>query len=405
MNVRTIKDKFRLLIKQKILLFFEGYMLRQRRNYILSLLTEKLPFIQSLNSEERKEIDEIWNPWIKGRNLFDYRWFSFYKYVQKTAQTEYKLCYYVPDDFWEVYVDAIFTTPQKAKVLDDKNMYDMYFHDVNMPKTIFRKIGDIFLDKDYGIIDFETVYQLCKNEKEVIIKAATDSCGGKGIIFFNEGMSKSELKSFLIGNNIIGQEVVKQHKCLSNIHSSSINTIRMMVMIFDGEPHILSSVLRMGANHARVDNAHSGGIFCGINDDGTLKSPAYDVKGNVYQRHPQGAILSDVVIHNYDKCVELIKRLSTRLSYTTRLQSWDLSIDVDGTPMVIEINNTFGGIDLHQMSNGPILGDLTPTILEYVFNNNPLLNGKSNNIVDETALTENLIPVGVGGCKSGVSLS
>ena len=132
MNVRTIKDKFRLLIKQKIFLFFEGYMLRQRRNYILSLLTDKLPFLQSLTPEERKEIDEFWNPWIKGRNLFDYRWFSFYKYVQKTAQTEYKLCYYVPDDFWEVYVDAIFSTSQKAKVLDDKNMYDMYFHDVKM---------------------------------------------------------------------------------------------------------------------------------------------------------------------------------------------------------------------------------------------------------------------------------
>ena len=71
MNIRTIKDKFRLLIKQKILLFFEGYMLRQRRNYILSLLTDKLPFLQSLTPEERKEIDEFWNPWIKGRNLFE----------------------------------------------------------------------------------------------------------------------------------------------------------------------------------------------------------------------------------------------------------------------------------------------------------------------------------------------
>lgn len=405
MKVQTIKDKFRLWIKQKILLFFEGYMLRQRRNYITYLLNKKISHLQPLNTNERKEIDEFWEPFLKGRNIFDYRWFSIYKYIQNTSQTDFKLCYYVPDDFWEVYVDAFFTTPQKAKVLDDKNLYDLYFHDVKMPKTIFRKIGDIFLDKDYGIIDFETVYQLCKNEKEVIIKLASDSCQGTGIVFFNEGMSKSEFKSLLSGNNIIGQEVIKQHKCLSDIHPSSINTIRMMVMIFDGEPHILSSLLRMGVNHSRVDNAHSGGIFCGINDDGSLKSPGYDESGNVYHCHPQGAILSDVVIPNFDKCVELIKRLSPRLSYTTRLQSWDLSIDVDGNPIVIEINNTFGGIELHQMSNGPILGDLTPTVLEYVFNNNPLLNGKSENIVDETALTEGLIPVGVGGSKSGTSLS
>ena len=355
------------------------------------LLNDKNSFMQALDESENREIHAFWAPFLRGRSLFDFRYFSFYKYVQSMSKTQWPLSYYIPDDFWEVYVDAFLTNPKKSKVVDDKNLYDLYFYDINQPRTIFRKIGDVFLDKEYQVIDFDNVFQLCCCEDEIIIKKASDSVGGKDIFFWNKKMSKQALLSFLKNDNLIAQEVVKQHSVLEGIHSSSVNTIRVITMFFDNEIVPLSSLLKMGVDHARVDNSHSGGIFCGINDDGTLKPIAYDVTGKMYMQHPQGTFFSEIIIPNYDKCIGLLKKVGMRLSNATKLQSWDLSIDEKGNPMLIEVNATFGGIDFHQMCNGPIMGDLTPKLLDFVFSNNPLLNKDKRKNIDEETLTNNIL--------------
>ena len=391
MIVLKIQKDLRLFLKRLLIAKIKKYGLRQREVYMHGLLNDKIPFLQPLEESESREIQAFWEPYLKGMSLFDLRHFSFYKYVQSVHKTKWPLSYYMPDDFWEVYVDAFLTNPKMSKVLDDKNLYDLYFYDINRPRTIFRKIGDVFLDKDYQIIDFDTVCQFCNLEDEIIIKKASDSVGGKGVFFWNNKMPKQMLLSFLKDDNLIAQEVVKQHSVLDDIHSSSINTIRIMTMCFDNEIVPLSSLLRMGVNQARVDNAHSGGIFCGINEDGSLKPIAFDVTGKVYMHHPQGAIFSEIKIPNYDKCLDLLKKISMRLSNATKLQSWDISIDEHGNPMLIEINATFGGIDFHQMCNGPIMGNLTPKLLDYVFEYNPLLNKNRRKNIDEETLTNDIL--------------
>ena len=37
--------------------------------------------------------------------------------------------------------------------------------------------------------------------------------------------------------------------------------------------------------------------------------------------------------------------------------SWDISIDHNGNPIIIEFNLTFGGISSHQISRGPLFGN------------------------------------------------
>ena len=52
-----------------------------------------------------------------------------------------------------------------------------------------------------------------------------------------------------------------------------------------------------------------------------------------------------------------------------RLVSWDFSINEAGEPILVEPNLCYGGIDVHQMCNGPVFGEDTKKILDEVFQN------------------------------------
>ena len=141
-----------------------------------------------------------------------------------------------------------------------------------------------------------------------------------------------------------------------------------MTLVLKGNVHVLSSVLRMGVNGARVDNASSGGIVCGIDRSGTLKPVAYDSAANLYLKHPQGEDFEGTVIPFFHECVDTAKRLAPRFSNYTRLISWDFSVDSSGAPVLIEANFTGGQLDFHQLCNGPIWGELTDIILSEILN-------------------------------------
>lgn len=169
---------------------------------------------------------------------------------------------------------------------------------------------------------------------------------------------------------LVCESSIEQHECLSSINDSSVNSIRVITLITkEGDFVPLSSILRMGHHGSRVDNASSGGIFCGIDEDGVLKNIAFDGTGKRYNVHPNGTNFSGVRIVGYEKCLELAKKLAYRVISSTRLVSWDFAIESDGDPTLIEMNVSFGEIDFHQMCNGPLLGKLQDEILDEVFKN------------------------------------
>ena len=79
--------------------------------------------------------------------------------------------------------------------------------------------------------------------------------------------------------------------------------------------------------------------------------------------------LIDIKHINSDKCKELVVKLANRFLRISRLISWDLAIDDNGEPTLIEVNLCYGGTDIHQIANGPLYGDKTEEILEKVFRN------------------------------------
>ena len=172
--------------------------------------------------------------------------------------------------------------------------------------------------------------------------------------------------------DFIIQELVHQHNTIASLHKNSLNTIRLMTLVFENKSIVLSAILRMGRDGAQVDNATAGGLFCGINDNGRLKSIGYDYHGNVFHNyHPQGARFEDIVIPNYNTVKNRATDLASRIAHTSRLVSWDFCIDNNGNVMLVEANLSWCGFEFHQMCNGPIFKELTIPILQEVINKKP----------------------------------
>ena len=142
-----------------------------------------------------------------------------------------------------------------------------------------------------------------------------------------------------------------------------------MTFYFHDQVHVLSSVLRMGINNSRVDNGSQGGIVCGVQPNGQLKNFARDLSGNTYLMHPGGTKFESVVIPNYHECTELVKTLAKRFIAISRSISWDLAINECGHPLLVESNLSGGGLDVHQVCNGPLFGDMLHDVIAEVFNN------------------------------------
>ena len=350
--------------------------MKHRLAYGEEVIGRYMPNGVPITPAEKEEIDDFWNQYLtpQMRDLFiDYRYYNVFKKVLKPGQ---RLCYYIPDAFYNSFLDDYFTNPQESRPCNHKNFYDMLFCGAKQPKTVFRKLCGIYLDANYKEISLKEAISRSKDVGEVVLKIGKNSSGGKGVMFWNHTVDDEEkLINFLnSSNDILCQEAIKQHEDLSRLNPTSINTLRMLTFYFNNKVYMLSSFIRFGAEGSRLDNINSGGFACGVNSDGRLKNVALDITGAQIDHRPQGKCLNEIIVPNYDKCVELVTDLAKRFVIITRMIGWDIAVDENANPVVIEFGPTYCGCNFHQLCNGPVFGDLTPDVMKEFFSNNYTMN-------------------------------
>ena len=171
--------------------------------------------------------------------------------------------------------------------------------------------------------------------------------------FFDESIpSADRLKIIESQPDVIVQDVVGQHPSLAAFSRYSLNTMRYVTFISQqGDIQLLSTVLRMGVNNDRVDNARAGGCFCGIDAQGRLRPTGHNLKGEAFKSHPDsGIVFKDFTIPCYQECKKLVMTLAPRFYGISRLISWDLALDVSGSPLLVEANMTYGGCNIPQVN-------------------------------------------------------
>lgn len=342
----------------------------------------KLPFhtkrkIMGIEYKHRKQISKFKksnSEYLKKAEVFLKTNFNGYRDVIwhrcYASQNGIKKVNYIPEDIFYEIIEKSLNNCELADAYTDKNLLQKLFNEVSTPITILRIIHGRYYSAEYNLIGNTKIESLFELQKKYVFKPTIDTYGGKGVVvgqkskiidLIHEVMDKSNGQ---IHQNYIIQEYVEQHDALSILHPQSLNTLRIMTLRLGAKIYNISSLLRMGVNKNIADNVTSGGIVCGINKNGNLKSFAYDISFNKYEIHPTTKIKFDgYQIPSYPIAVEFCKRLHEDLLHFD-LISWDIAISSQSEPILIELNLYGQGINIHQFINGPLFGDLTEELLK-----------------------------------------
>ncbi len=306
-----------------------------------------------LTETQKTQVSDLWEARYPAPTKLTFQFHEFY-----TQATGHFDPHYIPDDLYINLIDAWFNSRGPAKILDNKCLYAKLFPRAKQPVTIAYRMNGVWLDSKYDPIEMDELVELLSCEKEVVAKYATNSMGGHGVFFFTgEDLAQKVFNSVAKNDrDFVIQKVLIQHPTLAKLNIESVNTIRHLSFLENGKSTVYSSILRMGVNHSRVDNASTGGITCGIAQDGRLKPVAYAISGEKYEKHPSSDIaFNTITVPSFERSLEFVKELHESLPLF-RLISWDIAIDQNGDPVLLETNLYRGGIDFHQLNNGPLFG-------------------------------------------------
>ena len=319
---------------------------------------------------------------------------------------------YLPDDVYYYFIDYYFNDHTAAYYLDNKCNYEKMYPGIKAPETILRRMNGFWyaggdhkqaLPGQYRMIRPEEAAEIVSQEEAVFLKQATGSYGGHDVHYLcgkndaaapdKKGMDAGNTSAAPDGNgmnhaermkrefqetvgamkaDLVVQRPIRQHPDLAKINDSSVNTIRMLSLLTEDGVKIYSTILRMGVSGAKVDNASSGGITCGVLPDGHCRDfgfYSYVGGGKNKKRfeHPtSGMKFGEIVIPHFDKLKELVLAAHPMMPFF-RMISWDLAVDEEGDAVLIESNLCDGELDFHQLNNGPLFGDDTEMILKEVY--------------------------------------
>lgn len=248
----------------------------------------------------------------------------------------------------------------------DKNMVDVLLPGVKHPHTILKRMNGYFYYEDEPVSKEEAI-RLCQNIHHAIIKPVLNHSGSgvKGLEIENgvtnvDGMTVEQLFD-KYGNNFQIQERLKQHEKMSQLNPTSVNTIRIFTYRSGMEVLVIYSVVRIGRKGQVIDNQSAGGMSTVIGEDGKLGNTAFGGFTDAgVGKTDSGVELNGFEIPSYHKAIDTVKRLHYRLPFFN-LIGWDVAIDEEGDPVIIEWNANTG---LSQSAFGPGFGKYTEKILK-----------------------------------------
>lgn len=313
-----------------------------------------------LTAAQKNEIKKFFKPYIYLHSTIDH---SFY-----TACTGEYRREYIPDWVHYVLIDPYFNNwGGEAQLVDNKCYYQMMFPDCKQPYSILYRMNNIWFSHDRKVVRSSNIENVLDSEEGFLfVKQATESCGGHGVKR-TKGRKETLAAIESFSGDIVVQREIKQSKVTQKLNSTSVNTIRILSLLSEEGVKVYSMIVRCGVDGSFVDNASSGGVTIGIGTEGQLKPIGYDKNGKRYNVHPtSGVVFSDIVVPNINGCISLVKRLHP-LVPDFRMISWDIALDTNNEPLLIEANLKDGELDFHQLNNGPLFGDDTHKILKEVF--------------------------------------
>lgn len=278
------------------------------------------------------------------------------------------------------FINPILNPIEMRGFYEDKNCFEKLIKDC-FPRAIIRKIQGRLYDSDYEPINIQNdsdLYRILACSKKVIIKPSVESSSGKGIKIFAikdkrwTSVSDDEVLSLDLlkkewNTDFIMQAVLTQSQFMSRFNPTSINTLRMVTYrsVVDNSISLLWTIMRIGGLGSYVDNAHSGGVYVGVDATGKLNNYVCNQYGEVFYEH-NGLNFKDTefIVPDFEKIIDFVKEAANKVIHH-RLIAFDIAIDENNDYKIVEFNiRGFSGW-LGEFSGFLKFGDKAEEIMEY----------------------------------------
>lgn len=311
-----------------------------------------------LTAEEKQQIDAFWKPYTKIDPVFH----AFYK--EKCGFFYPEL---LPTDIYVNVIDEYFNNRKMANTIDHKCLYPKLFPDIPQPEMVLMRMNGFWYDGQQQKISAQDVSAILEKEQAVFVKMATRSTGGKGVYYFNRengSVAEQFAQQIKFKTDLVVQRPMIQHPVFAKMNASSVNTFRILSLLTEDGVKCYSALVRIGVDNRKVDN---GGLSCGVQPDGKLKARAYRLNGDSFTKHPNHDFTFEgYQLIGFDKAKALIEKAHPLVPWF-RMISWDIAINEQGEPVMLEANFAKGCLDFLQLNNGPLFGEDTKKILDEVF--------------------------------------
>ncbi|BAO77624.1 sugar-transfer associated ATP-grasp domain-containing protein [Winogradskyella sp. PG-2] len=321
--------------------------------------------IPKLEPHEIKEAKSFYKS--KGYKLNNTYWHRFYKFANGKFYKDY-----LPLDIFRPIMEPNLNRKLYWPALVDKNLTSNLFVGFNQPETVLSNINGFYYVNHTIVPEIIAIEVFDKIKTEFIIKPTVESGQGKMVKKFTVDNGKTSINNLdiidllkLYHKDFIIQKVVEQSAKLATLNSTTLNTLRVVSYLDkNGVANVLTSYLRIGKPGSDTDNISIGGMACAVKEDGSLHSKGFihrneGGKSNLHKA-PSGILLKDYQIPNYAGVTEMVKQMHPVIPMF-KFISWDIGIDKNDMPVLIEYNTFYQNIDM-QMFTGPFFGKFTDEI-------------------------------------------
>lgn len=323
-----------------------------------------------LTDAQKKEIDDLFVQNLGEKIPYD--WHKHYMaYTGNFDKTYFPDHLYIPE--FERYMNP-FTNYNK--VYEDKNLVPMFASvaGIKSTETVISCRRGFYYIESTRADDVKQCAEYIDGKGTLFAKPSIESSSGQGCVLI-ESLNGVDMKSQKatvdvlteLGENFLVQKRLVCHSSIRQIYAGSVNSFRIITYRWKDSILHAPTIMRIGQNGGFVDNAHAGGMFVGVSDDGKLGKFAFTEFRDTYEVHPDtGLVFKDHVIENFGLALKAAEKMHTVIP-EVGIINWDFTIDESGNPVLIEINIGFGSIWMTQMANGVgAFGEKTAEILRWI---------------------------------------
>lgn len=322
---------------------------------------QKYNFYEGSDEEFKEIVKPFWKKY--GYNMTNKECYQYYGYTDNKFDPRY-----IPDYLYYVDFYRYLNDIRYDQFLQNKLYFSHLMPKMNRPKTILKHINGFFLNENDELINREDAISELEKFERIIIKPSNVERGiGVKVLNLKDEFKDSIklIHEYIRSGDFIIQDLITQSEQMNSFNPTSVNTIRVITLLINNKVEILSTVLRIGAKGAVVDNYSQGGKSLPMDrKTGSLRGIVM-CREEIYPFDDENYPYKREVIKGYDKILNLVE-MHKNLPYI-RIIGWDFAIDENYEPVFIELNAYAGH---NQREDGPAYAEFTEDFLkEYIKNN------------------------------------